>query len=137
MSRSLADLTTVKSYCEEILKILHNLGAGECSLKGFLVHKLYTIRKQLKNSIKPLHESQGDTEQVTISVGSLTLNNNLFRIKKITFFPQEFDRFLNDDEQLWKKAKTILMHVSAAPLDIIAKELADIELQNETQNCIQ
>lgn len=87
MSRFLADLTTVKSYCEEILKILNNLGAGECSLKGFLVYKLYTIRKQLKNSLQPLHESQGDTEQVTISVGSLTLNNNLFRIKKITFFP--------------------------------------------------
>lgn len=42
------DLTTIKGFCEDVLRTLDQLGIGESSLKGLLAHKLYVVRKKLK-----------------------------------------------------------------------------------------
>lgn len=41
-------MTILKAFCEDILLKLYELGTGDCSLKGFVMQKLYTIRKQIK-----------------------------------------------------------------------------------------
>lgn len=48
-----SDMILVKNFCEDILKTLDMLEAGNCSLKGFLCHKLYRIRGKFKNSSMP------------------------------------------------------------------------------------
>lgn len=45
---TISDFLVIKRFCEDILRIIHQLGVGECSLKGFLAHKLYEARKQLR-----------------------------------------------------------------------------------------
>ncbi|XP_031628938.1 SET domain-containing protein SmydA-8-like isoform X2 [Contarinia nasturtii] len=94
MPSNCQDLYKIKSYCEDILRILNRLNVGECSLKGFLAHKLYTVRKKLKNFSEIL---QNDSDNSQIS---------------------SIDFLLNDDEELWKTANVILKNVSAAPRDI-------------------
>lgn len=45
---TLLDLMTIKGFVEDILRVLDQLDIGESLLKGQLAHKLYTIRKGLK-----------------------------------------------------------------------------------------
>lgn len=66
----IADQMTIKKFCEDILKILDKLGAGECSLKGFLAHKLYTVRQRLKTS-KELFRISNDG-QTSVSFGNIS-----------------------------------------------------------------
>lgn len=59
------DQMLMKRFCEDVLRLLDKLGAGECSLKGFLTHKLYTVRKNLKASSPFSLELNGDKDQST------------------------------------------------------------------------
>ncbi|XP_055304034.1 SET domain-containing protein SmydA-8 [Sitodiplosis mosellana] len=92
---SFEDLSSIKGFCEDILRIMDKLGLGECSLKGYLAHRLFKIRQQLK-IFPESSSSHGDHDQAV----------------------SEIDTFLNDDDQLWKTAKIILGNSSAAPTDI-------------------
>lgn len=38
----------LKEYCKDILEKIDQLGAGECSLKGLIAHRLYTIQTKMK-----------------------------------------------------------------------------------------
>lgn len=51
----LLDLETIAKFCEDVLGIVAKLGAGDCIIKGFLLHKLYTIRKKMRNFIKSMN----------------------------------------------------------------------------------
>lgn len=60
---NVSDLIKIKGFCEDILRIVNQLGVGECSLKGFLAHNLYTTRNRLQqiHSQKELNERKSET----------------------------------------------------------------------------
>lgn len=62
------DFIIIKRFCEDILRILHQLGVGDCSLKGFLAHKLYEARKRLKEMQAPENESNECIRELDASV---------------------------------------------------------------------
>lgn len=64
-------MNTLKGFCEDILKILHKLEIGECSLKGHLAYKLFTIRKELDHF--DVTNSNGYDNPITASVCSLSI----------------------------------------------------------------
>lgn len=61
-------MSTIKQYCEEILMVLHKIQVGECSMKGFLAHKLYVIRKKLNNLHMTSLEMHNHDNQLAPSV---------------------------------------------------------------------
>lgn len=49
MFSNIPDLNKIKGFCEDIFRIMDKLELGECSLKGYVAHKLYHVRQKLKN----------------------------------------------------------------------------------------
>lgn len=127
VNKNISDLIKIKRFCEDILRIIHQLGVGECTLKGFMAHKLYMARKQLRQlqTQKELNELKSETN---ISVWirfkpKLVFGWINFYFRFIfTFFKKEIERFLNDDEALVKTAKIILQNVSAAPANLFSND---------------
>lgn len=60
------DLSTMKGFCEDILRILEKLQIGESSLKGHLAYKLYIIRKKLCSISKLSSNQKPDPNTVNI-----------------------------------------------------------------------
>lgn len=59
---------------------------------------------------------------VTVSTNETERDLHKIKVFCIFFLKKEIDRFLNDDDELLKSAKTILQNVSAAPVAIFSND---------------
>lgn len=86
ISQIFSDFILMKRFCEDVLRIIHQLEVGECSLKGFLAHKLYETRTQLRQ-LHSQHELNEYKSESNISVWSQSVQMKLKEIyTKLKFF---------------------------------------------------
>lgn len=69
-------------FCKNILHNLDLLGAGECSLKGFIAHKLHTIQ----NKIKELQVVKNENVDLVRFFFSICLPNFIIDLLKTDYF---------------------------------------------------
>lgn len=48
----------IKGFCEDVLKAIDMLDAGNCSLKGFVCHRLLDVHRRLKKMHGFVHRDE-------------------------------------------------------------------------------